>query len=67
MLDPATVFDGSGPLEEPLTDEILQAMEAQLGRRLPTAYVDPARRHNGGSFARAPSPIMPPAVPLASN
>ncbi|WP_229400840.1 SMI1/KNR4 family protein [Micromonospora okii] len=56
MLDPATVFDGSGPLEAPLTDEVLREVEAQLGHRLPTAYVDLARRHNGGSFARGIHP-----------
>lgn len=60
VLDPTTVFDRSGPLEDPLTDEVLQVVEAQLGHKLPTAYVDLARRHNGGSFARdahpAPSP-----------
>ncbi|MGY4900370.1 SMI1/KNR4 family protein [Micromonospora aurantiaca (nom. illeg.)] len=56
MLDPATVFDGSGPLEDPLTDETLRAAEAQLGYQLPAAYVDLARRHNGGAFARAAHP-----------
>jgi hypothetical protein len=56
VLDPATVFDDSAPLEEPLTDEVLWSVEAELGRRLPAAYVDLARRHNGGSFARTASP-----------
>ncbi|MEV4479457.1 SMI1/KNR4 family protein [Micromonospora coxensis] len=56
MLDPVTVFDGSGPLEAPLTDEVLRTVEAQLGHRLPAAYVDLARRHNGGSFARYAHP-----------
>ncbi|WP_412101301.1 SMI1/KNR4 family protein [Micromonospora maris] len=51
VLDPAAVFDGTGPLEDPLTDKVLRTVQAQLGRRLPTAYVDLARRHNGGSFA----------------
>ncbi|MET8832424.1 SMI1/KNR4 family protein [Micromonospora sp. NPDC004540] len=56
MLDPTTVFDESGPLEAPLTDEVLWAVEAQLGHRLPAAYVDLSRRHNGGSFARDAHP-----------
>lgn len=56
VLDPATVFDNSGPLEDPLTNEVLRAVEAQFGYRLPTAYVDLARRHNGGSFARDAHP-----------
>ncbi|MCM0675161.1 SMI1/KNR4 family protein [Micromonospora phytophila] len=56
MFDPATVFDGSGPLEDPLTDEVLRAVEAQLGHQLPAAYVDLARRHNGGSLARGAYP-----------
>ncbi|SBT37250.1 SMI1/KNR4 family protein [Micromonospora auratinigra] len=56
MLDPATVFDESGPFEDRLTDETLRAVEAQLGHRLPAAYVDLARRHNGGAFARAAHP-----------
>ncbi|MEK8107142.1 SMI1/KNR4 family protein [Micromonospora sp. M12] len=56
MLDPATVFDTSGPLEDPLTDEVLREVEAELGRTLPKAYVDLARRHNGGLFARDAHP-----------
>lgn len=53
---PQVVFDNSGPLENPLTDEVLRAVEAQLGHQLPIAYVDLARRHNGGSFARDAHP-----------
>ncbi|MEV6370399.1 SMI1/KNR4 family protein [Micromonospora musae] len=56
MFDPMTVFDGSGPLEIRLSDETLRAVEAQLGHKLPIAYVDLARRHNGGSFARDAHP-----------
>ncbi|MDT0529139.1 SMI1/KNR4 family protein [Micromonospora sp. DSM 115977] len=56
MLEPATVFDTSGPLEGPLTDEVLREVEVRLGRILPTAYVDLARRHNGGSLARDAHP-----------
>ena len=56
VLDPSTVFDDSGPLEDPLSDELLRTVEAQLGHRLPQAYVALARRHNGGSFARAACP-----------
>jgi hypothetical protein len=56
VLDPTTVFDESGPLEPPLTDEVLRTVEAQLGRRLPAAYVALARQHNGGYFARDAHP-----------
>jgi len=56
VLDPATVFDDSDPLEDPLTDEVLQTVQAQLGHRLPIAYIDLARRHNGGMFARDAHP-----------
>ncbi len=56
MLDPATIFDGSGPLEDPLTDQTLRAVETELGYRLPTAYVDLARQHNGGWLARDAHP-----------
>ncbi|WP_228647873.1 SMI1/KNR4 family protein, partial [Microtetraspora sp. AC03309] len=38
------------------TSEILRAVEAPLGHRLPTAYVDLARRHNGGTLARDAHP-----------
>ncbi|GAB4059507.1 hypothetical protein GCM10028775_71080 [Catellatospora paridis] len=56
VLDPSTIFDNSDPFEDPLTDEVLQAVEAQLGLRLPRAYVDLARRHNGGWLARDAHP-----------
>ena len=56
MLDPSAVFDHSGPLEEPLTAEVLRTVEARLGHRLPHAYVALARRHNGGLFARDACP-----------
>lgn len=52
MLGPATLFDASAPLEAPLTDETLQSVQPELGHRLPTTYVDLARRHNGGALAR---------------
>jgi hypothetical protein len=56
VLDPSTVFEVSGPLEDPLTDELLRTVEAELGHQLPIAYVALARRHNGGSFARDAHP-----------
>lgn len=52
MLDPATLFDTSGPLEPPLTEETLRSVQSELGRELPAAYVDLARRHNGGLLVR---------------
>ncbi|MFI6678364.1 SMI1/KNR4 family protein [Kribbella sp. NPDC050470] len=56
MLDPSTVFDGSDPFAEPVTDDVLRAVEAELGHRLPAAYVALARRHNGGFLARDAHP-----------
>ncbi|MET8085815.1 SMI1/KNR4 family protein [Micromonospora sp. NPDC005237] len=56
MLDPTIIFDTSGPLENPLTDELLREVQAQLGHKLPAAYVDLARRHNGGVLARDAHP-----------
>lgn len=35
-----------------LTDEVLEAVEAKLGRRLPASYVYVMRRHNGGILNR---------------
>lgn len=52
VFDPSAVFDESGPFEAPLTDELLRTVEAEVGRRLPAAYVALARAHNGGHFAR---------------
>lgn len=43
-------------LENPLTDELLREVQAQLGHKLPAAYVDLARRHNGGVLARDAHP-----------
>lgn len=62
MLDPRTVFDDSGPLEDPLTDEGLRDVETQLGRTLPAAYVALARLHNGGSLARTEHPAPSPTT-----
>ena len=39
VLDPSTVFDNSGPFEDPLTDDVLRTVKEQLGHRLPTAYI----------------------------
>lgn len=56
VLGPTIVFDTSGPLESPLTAEVLREVEAQLGRKLPAAYIDLAQRHNGGVLARGAHP-----------
>jgi hypothetical protein len=56
VLDPTTVFDDSGPFEARLNDEVLRTVEAQLGLRLPEAYVALARGHNGGYFAHSAHP-----------
>ena len=51
MLEPAVIFTPGEPFDVPLTDEALRSVEAELGRQLPAAYVDLARRHNGGWLA----------------
>src|SRR6185312_6785311 len=51
VLDPSTVFDDSGPLEDRLSGELLRTVGARLGHRLPLAYVALAHRHNGGLSA----------------
>lgn len=56
MLDPATIFTPGEAFDVPLTDEVLRSVEAELGRRLPAAYVDIARQHNGGWLARNTHP-----------
>jgi hypothetical protein len=56
VLDSSAIFDDSGPLEDPLTDETLRTVQGQLGHRLPQPYVTLARRHNGGLFARGACP-----------
>lgn len=38
--------------EGPLSDETLKSIEAELGYRLPAAYVSQARTHNGGLLRR---------------
>ena len=50
------IFTSAQPFEVALTDATLQSVEAELGRQLPAAYVDLARRHNGGRFARNAHP-----------
>lgn len=56
-------FDGFwsevGGLEvEPYPDEdVVAAVEAELGYRLPAAYVELARRHNGGYVERSRHPM----------
>jgi hypothetical protein len=38
--------------EAPVSEETLHSVEAELGRRLPAAYVSQARAHNGGLLKR---------------
>ena len=52
MLDPRSIFADAPPFEAELTDELLALVEAELGHRLPKAYVDLSRRHNGGYLER---------------
>ncbi len=46
--------------EPPVDDALLASVEAELGVRLPTAYVELARRHNGGILARTAHPAESP-------
>jgi hypothetical protein len=44
--------DASEYGEAPLLDDTLRSVEAELGYRLPAAYVSQARTHNGGLLKR---------------
>jgi hypothetical protein len=48
--------------EARVSEETLHSIEAELGCRLPAAYVSQGREHNGGSLKRnahaSPTPIM---------
>ncbi|WP_232664649.1 SMI1/KNR4 family protein [Pseudonocardia sp. TRM90224] len=55
MLIPPGLFDGP-PAEPPPDDALVRSIEAELGRALPAAYVELARQHNGGEFARTAHP-----------
>ncbi|MCG5449831.1 SMI1/KNR4 family protein [Micromonospora hortensis] len=55
--EPGACRGDADPLRRrPLTDEVLREVEAQLGRKLPAAYIDLAQRHNGGVLARDAHP-----------
>jgi hypothetical protein len=41
-------YAASSRVDVPLTDELLSSVEAELGYKLPTAYVELARTQNGG-------------------
>ncbi|GAA0960999.1 hypothetical protein GCM10009554_76770 [Kribbella koreensis] len=56
MPDPATLFDGDGAYEPPPDDALIASVEAELGRRLPAAYISLARQHNGGDLALTSHP-----------
>jgi hypothetical protein len=53
---PPDLFADEPPAEPPPDDDLVRSIEAELGRRLPAAYVELARRHNGGNLARTAHP-----------
>jgi hypothetical protein len=52
---PPDLFTEEPPAEPP-PDDLVRSIEAELGRRLPAAYFELARRHNGGRIARTAHP-----------
>ncbi|MBB6571430.1 SMI1/KNR4 family protein [Kribbella sandramycini] len=50
------VFGDERPFEPPADDALVASVEAELGLRLPAAYVELARQHNGGHLARSAHP-----------
>lgn len=52
----------SGYREPPLSEQTLQSIEAELGVRLPAAYVRMARTHNGGLLKRNAHPSPTPTT-----
>lgn len=48
--------------EPPLSERTLQSIEAELGVRLPAAYVSMARTHNGGLLKRNVHPSPAPTT-----
>lgn len=44
------------PFEAPPDDDMVRSVEAELGLRLPPAYIALARTHNGGYLARSAHP-----------
>lgn len=62
MPDVRGLFVGDAPpFEPPPDDDLVLAVEAELGYKLPTSYVDLAREFNGGTLARTAYPTDSPA------
>lgn len=66
MPDMTDLFLG-GAFEPPPDDVSIAAVEAELGRRLPAAYVALARLHNGGELARSAHPAESPTTWAADH
>lgn len=62
MLELPDLYVGPHAFEPPPDDELVAMVEAELGRRLPVAYVDLARQHNGGHLARSAYPTNSPTT-----
>jgi len=60
MLDLTGIFEDEQAFEPPADDAIVASVEAELGLRLPAAYVELARLHNGGYLARTSHPAESP-------
>jgi hypothetical protein len=63
MIDLSGLFSESDqPLEPPPDDNLVHSVEAELGLRLPAAYIALARAHNGGYLARSAYPTSQPTT-----
>ncbi|MEQ4210168.1 SMI1/KNR4 family protein [Actinopolymorpha sp. B9G3] len=56
----ADAVEASEYHEAPPSDDDVRSIESELGCRLPSAYVDLARRHNGGLLRRDAHPTARP-------
>jgi hypothetical protein len=61
VIEIAGLFDRA-PFESAPDDAMVAAVEAELGVRLPVAYVELARQHNGGDLKRWISPADGPTT-----
>lgn len=55
-----SIFRDPGAWEGPPDDDLVRSVEQELGVRLPPAYVELCRAHNGGNLARSAHPAHSP-------
>jgi SMI1-KNR4 cell-wall len=67
MSEVPDLFRGGIAFEPPPDDALVAAIEAELGRRLPAAYIALARQHNGGDLARSAHPADSPTTWAADH